>query len=419
MLAKTKRRTRRRKKARKAAKARNGSSPNRRYDEPWAEGDDWTEWGGELILEVGSTAGGAPYGISFDEFREMNERDDREAGWARAKRILREVLAADRSNHSIGDSDIGRVRHLGSGLSYDAYYAHCSVGDGAASKSTAVVVRLPRRSAPHGLGERALREQQILECLGKQGVSLRLPRVIGVVPTPDGLAFAQEVVFGVPLDLRSGRQHGVRPWDVVATVAAICHEADPEPLRSVVPSFPSRRDHAIDRLTVLEKLAFPEASDALAWATENLPPPEPSRLVHGDLLGQNIILDVEGQDPPGLLDWEYATLGDPAYDLAIVTRGIRRPFKMDGGLDRLLDSYNQKSKVPVSVPEIHLHELCLKAGFFLDAEKEFGAGSAAARDAQRAFSSVLGRATGSAPRQGPIRDRRGPHPGSLEPPTAS
>jgi thiamine kinase-like enzyme len=30
---------------------------------------------------------------------------------------------------------------------------------------------------------------------------------------------------------------------------------------------------------------------------------------------------------PAVIDWEYAIRGHPAYDLAIVTRGTRRPFQ--------------------------------------------------------------------------------------------
>jgi hypothetical protein len=31
-------------------------------------------------------------------------------------------------------------------------------------------------------------------------------------------------------------------------------------------------------------------------------------------------------------------LRDPAYDLAIVTRGARRPFRVEGGMDKLWDT---------------------------------------------------------------------------------
>jgi len=55
------------------------------------------------------------------------------------------------------------------------------------------------------------------------------------------------------------------------------------------------------------------------------PPDDPSVLLHGDLLGQ-ILLAMDG--PHHVINWEYATRGDPAYDLAIVTRGVEQPFQI-------------------------------------------------------------------------------------------
>lgn len=40
---------------------------------------DWVEWGGELILAFGETAGGAPYGLTLEEVQRMDERDRRRA----------------------------------------------------------------------------------------------------------------------------------------------------------------------------------------------------------------------------------------------------------------------------------------------------------------------------------------------------
>ncbi|HBL25201.1 MAG TPA: hypothetical protein DD490_00010, partial [Acidobacteria bacterium] len=85
-------------------------------------------------------------------------------------------------------------------------------------------------------------------------------------------------------------------------------------------------------------------------------------LLHGDLLGQNILLDLQGA-APGLIDWEYARLGDPAYDLAIVTRGARRPFQIENGFGRLLEAYSGQGR-EIRKEHVHLHELCLLAGWY-------------------------------------------------------
>ena len=100
-------------------------------------------------------------------------------------------------------------------------------------------------------------------------------------------------------------------------------------------------------------------------AEAHLPPPEPSLLVHGDLLGQNILVDPDGS--PSVIDWEYAQRGDPAHDLAIVTRGVRRPFQVERGLEKLLEAYHRHGGTGVTIEQVRLHELCLVAGWYRDA----------------------------------------------------
>jgi aminoglycoside phosphotransferase (APT) family kinase protein len=54
----------------------------------------------------------------------------------------------------------------------------------------------------------------------------------------------------------------------------------------------------------------------IAWLPAHLPPPQPTRLVHGDYRLDNMIL---AQDAPrilAVLDWELSTLGDPLADFA-------------------------------------------------------------------------------------------------------
>ena len=108
-----------------------------------------------------------------------------------------------------------------------------------------------------------------------------------------------------------------------------------------------------------------EMRDAHGWAMEHLPPAEPSALLHGDLLGQNILLSMDG--PHHVIDWEYARRGDPAYDLAIVTRGVRRPFQIDRGLERLLEAYREHGGRDVAADHVHVYELCLVAGWYREA----------------------------------------------------
>ncbi len=106
-------------------------------------------------------------------------------------------------------------------------------------------------------------------------------------------------------------------------------------------------------------------ADALGWARDHLPPPAPATLVHGDLLGQNILLGLDR--PPTVIDWEFATRGDPAWDLAVVTRGVRRPFQIEHGLGKLLEAYNARSAHPILEPEVRFHEICLHLSWWADA----------------------------------------------------
>ena len=101
------------------------------------------------------------------------------------------------------------------------------------------------------------------------------------------------------------------------------------------------------------------------------PPDHPSVLVHGDLLEQNILLSPG--ELPCVIDWEFCRMGDPAHDLAIVTRGARRPFQMAGGLDRLLAAYAAAGGGSIARSEVHLHELCMAARWYREALRDEGA----------------------------------------------
>lgn len=211
-----------------------------RLSEPEPEGDDWIDWCGYRIFAVGFTPGGAPYGLTEEEFREANARSEylRSEGWAVAKHVLSRVLEL----------------------------------------------------------------------------------------------------------------HG-------------CSDAEKR----------------IDYIRFLN-----DADEALKWARNNLPPAEVCRLVHGDLLGQNLLCSLEGA-PTGILDWGEAVVGDPAYDLAIICRGVRRPFGENNGLDLLLEAYNSGSNVPLSRQEVHLYELYLLANFYLQACEQLGSGSAHAGQKRQNF----------------------------------
>jgi aminoglycoside phosphotransferase (APT) family kinase protein len=329
------------------------------YDhEPALEDDDsWQEWGGELYYAVDHTAGGAPLGLTLGEFRRMSELDSRGAGWARAKRVLRELLDRERG----GVEDVGFVKKIGDGLSREIFAAEVLLREGFET----FAVALPRADAEPELDERTTRELRLLSRLRHVPLPFRIPEPAGAFPDGERLALVRRFVRGIELELRAGRQDRIRPWEIVATCAAAIHAVPLELVRDVVPGFATRREHAAAVLTVFDALEAPEARDARAWAEAHLPPDEPAALVHGDLLGPNILLSRDG--PHHVIDWEYAMCGDPGFDLAIVTRGAKRPFDVDRGLERLLDVYRAHGGRDLSVSEVRLHELALVTRWYREA----------------------------------------------------
>ena len=72
-----------------------GNKKRRRdEDEPRPEGEEWVEQGGQLMWAAGFTPGGAPYGLTVEDFRDANEQCSRKRGWAHAKAALRSAVGA-------------------------------------------------------------------------------------------------------------------------------------------------------------------------------------------------------------------------------------------------------------------------------------------------------------------------------------
>ncbi len=342
---------------------------NTRHDEPRPEGDDWVDWGGELTGAAGFTSGGAPYGVTVDEFREANAKCNRKRGWAHAKEALRraaaDLLGAD------AQVEIGWVKRVGQGLYRDVFLAEVEGRSKAGEFRKDLVALIPRPDAPADLFERALREPPLLDRLCSLDLEFRVPQWSTVVYGSERPVLVREFVRGFPLDLRAGRQSRARPWEVVGRIAAEVHAVQPGHVAGLVPGFDTRREHAAARAEEIEEIAGePLTDDVLAWLRTNLPKDEPASLLHGDLLGQNILMDPD--DPSrasAVIDWEYSLVGDPAYDLAIVTRGVRRPFQKADGLDRVLDAYHEAGGVELTKTDVRLHELCLLGGYLLDARR--------------------------------------------------
>jgi aminoglycoside phosphotransferase (APT) family kinase protein len=230
---------------------------------------------------------------------------------------------------------------------------------------------LPRHDTPDDLVERTTRELRLVARLRSHSFPFHLPAMVGACADGAHLAMVRRYTAGVPLDLRAGRQGVVQPWNVVAEIAAAIHQVPGEAVADLLPGSPTNELHARMAIAVVDETDPPEMRDARQWVLDHLPPPEPSVLLHGDLLGQNILL--APATSPTVIDWEYARCGDPAYDLAIVTRGVKRPFQTADGLARLLEAYQRHGGREVKPQHVHVHELALIAAFYRAALNEHGA----------------------------------------------
>jgi aminoglycoside phosphotransferase (APT) family kinase protein len=308
------------------------------------------------------------------------------AGWARAKALL--AWAFEACSSPVADIEVGRVKKVGEGLFRKVYAAHVDVTPDPDDLSGAWAVLLPdRRAATEGC-RRWVREVTILAQLAREQLPFRVPAPLGAFPDGDHPVIIRRFIDGIPVDLRAGRMPIIRPAQLVGQIAAAIHAIDVTAWRRRPPGAATRRAHAVELMRVFDDLEGTEAGPARKWVEQHLPQDRTAVVVHGDLLGQNIL--VSPDEAPTVIDWEFCGMGDPAFDLAIVTRGVRRPFQMAQGLDRLLEAYAAAGGDPIARSEVHLYELCLAAQWYREALR--GRGSEPPEQALAKLKGVLRRA---------------------------
>lgn len=339
---------------------------------------DWIEYGGQEIFVVGYTEGGVPYGLTRAEHdaaergedlagmggeRDVPDEDDSDddtfgeaPDWQVAKEALHQAIALAAPG---ARPHVGHTKRIGEGLDRVVFAAHVELEPDRLAIGGTYVVHLRRQRDD----ARVRREAALLERLAELELPFAVPRVLSLVPTARGLVMIEEALWGVPLPSKAGVLPGVpAPWKVAGRLAAQVHAIDPGLVRELVPAHETRRAHALAKIAVLESAPEPELRRAHAWAMENLPPDEPSVFLHGDLLGQNALLRPE--EPTALIDWDQAQLGDPAYELAILTRGVRHPFKEKGGREKLLEAYRAAGGREISWREVRIFELGMIASWY-------------------------------------------------------
>jgi aminoglycoside phosphotransferase (APT) family kinase protein len=176
---------------------------------------------------------------------------------------------------------------------------------------------------------------------------------------------------GIVLKYCSNVNEPDRLLKIIAQVAAAVHKLPKS-------EFTHLKDRVDSRAHVMELLQelppsifdeFEEAAQARDWILAHLPDERRSTVLHADLLPQNLLADDYPADKVAVVDWQEAKIGAPAYDLAVVTRGARKPLGVGHGLERLVEFYNELVEQEVPISAVVVYELLFHLDWLTDAVK--------------------------------------------------
>ena len=213
-------------------------------------------------------------------------------------------------------------------------------------------------------------EAETLRALERCEFPFETPRFVCRVTDDAGkvIGLIEAALDGMPLkEVRSG--WGRSNLESIGTVAAAVH-ALPVSEFGHVKSVPDSLAHVEAEMAKFPASffdAWPVAVVARDWVLAHVTR-RPAVFLHGDLLPQNLLWNYR-DDTISVIDWEYAQIGDPAHDLAIVTRGARQPLKESGGLEKLLAVYEEKSGIRMPASAVHIHELLMHMGWLAEAAR--------------------------------------------------
>ena len=187
--------------------------------------DDWVEYGGELIWAVGYTAGGAPYGLTEEEYEEAMVEHEPSSGRARARQILERVFDPELGLAG-GVVRLGKPAHLGEGREREAWCVDVNVSPDPDGHSGSHVVLLPKRWTEPGFDARVRREVAVLTRLSALELPFNIPRVVAVVAEEGWPVVVERWLPGMPLDQLARSQKRRRPWPIIAKLAQAVHCLD-------------------------------------------------------------------------------------------------------------------------------------------------------------------------------------------------
>ncbi len=301
-------------------------------------------------------------------------------------RYLRQLIECSLRAHDEFGRDVqveGKIRRIGEGLFHDNYWFWINSRQTSAEwTQRTFVLRLIDRRREWNEGaepvERLKREAETLRRLRQVDFPWPVPEFVCFVHEDEvePLGMIETAVAGIAMD---GPQFNKEEtlW-TIGRVAADVHRLSVEQFMHL-PNKGDRRAYAADQLSELPGELFelfPAAVAARQWIESHLPPADPSRILHGDLLPQNLVFDWEQTEPGereivGVVDWEMAKLGDPAWDLAIVTRGSRKVCGVRGGLRVLVNAYRDAGGCPITEADVRCYEILLALHWLDEAWREY------------------------------------------------
>jgi aminoglycoside phosphotransferase (APT) family kinase protein len=281
------------------------------------------------------------------------------AGWAIARSALNFILQVYYPEKT--QYQIEWVTKIGEGLSREVYRADVTFKNNEEDHEL-FAVSLILHDADINAGSRLIKEQHILNSIHGKAGYFSVPKPIGLL-WKDGMLFSfTSFIRGVPVSLKTINSIYEKPWEIVAKIAAEVHELTVQGFAQNIKQHKTRREHVISQIKDYEKINVPEIHDALTWILGYPSIEQKPVLLHGDLLGQNILRTFD--ERLFVIDWEYSVVGDPAYDLAIITRGVKNPFQAQNGLEHLIDSYLSAGGQQITKYDVYVHEMLFVIGWY-------------------------------------------------------
>ncbi len=298
----------------------------------------------------------------------MSRRYRKKIDWYWLRSITESSLNASGKFPVPVDID-GKIEWIESGLYHDNYRFQIR-GKGLPKQwqKRSLLLRLGTQRRPSRSKSEAaqylLREAETLRVLKQAKFHFETPAFICMVESDskDMVGLIETWVWGISLEFYKDSIYRERIIPTIAEVAVAVHQMSSGTFNHI-PAFEDSRVHILNELESLSPQLFreyPSTQAAKEWILSRLPDNRPATVIHGDLLPQNIICGEDRSEwKVAVIDWEFAKIGDPAYDLAIVTRGDRKLLGIKDSLKLLVEAYQETGGIELNVSDVRIQELML------------------------------------------------------------